>query len=187
MVARKSTNLERMATELRQYADLRAEQAKLKATDGLSKVLSQFFVIILIIALVFIILILLAVVAIQWLNGVIGDPWGSVIVCGFFLVMLLVLILGRKKFFRGMFEKLFSGAFGMSEERNLAENLTLVNDKIKTQELAINGTAKAIKKSLTPVSMVANFVGNTSKLFSWSNLALLASVFGKSRRGCKKK
>ena len=107
---------EDLASEAKSYADLRVNELKLKATNGLSLALGQVLSMLLIIAVLVIVLGLLAFALLQWLNAAIGAPWGTLIICGVFVIVLAVLILFRKKMFRGMFVKLFIDVFYDPEE-----------------------------------------------------------------------
>ena len=112
------TYFEDLASEARRYADLRVDELKLKATNGLSLALSQILSMLLVIAVLVIVLGLLAYAFLQWINAAIGAPWGTFIVCGVFAAALAVLVLMRKKLFRDMFVKLFIDVFYDPEEEN---------------------------------------------------------------------
>lgn len=107
----KKSQVSDLAAEARRYADLRVDELKLKATDGLSKALGQVMAVFLIIAVLGIFLGLLAYALLQWLNAAIGAPWGTLIVCAVFAVALVVLVMMRKKLFRDTFVKLFIDLF----------------------------------------------------------------------------
>lgn len=93
----------------RQYADLRVREARLKMSRSVSAVLSRALAAVLLIIVLGIVLGLVAVVLIQWLNGLLGAPWGSLAVLGLFIVVLLVLWLLRKRLFRGFFINILTG------------------------------------------------------------------------------
>lgn len=109
---------EDLASEARRYADLRVDELKLKATNGLSLALGQILSMLLIIAVLVIVLGLLAYALLQWLNAALGVPWGTFIICGVFALALAALIVFRKKMFRDMFVKLFIDVFYDPEEEN---------------------------------------------------------------------
>ena len=52
----------------------------------------------------------------QWLNALVGSPWGTLIVAGVFLIGLGVLLLFRHKLFKDLFVKLFIDIFYDPEE-----------------------------------------------------------------------
>jgi len=109
-MAREKT-LAELAQETRDYADLRIDEAKLKATRALSTALGQTLAYLLIFAVLALVLGLLALALLQWLNGLLGAPWGTLIVSGAFLIVLVVLWLNRQKLFRDLFVKLFIDVF----------------------------------------------------------------------------
>ncbi len=104
-------SLEKLAKEAREYADLRIDEAKLKATRGLSTALGQTLAYLLIIVVVAIVLGLLSFALLQWLNSLVGAPWGTLIVAGVFLIVLVALWVSRGKLFRDIFVKLFIDVF----------------------------------------------------------------------------
>jgi uncharacterized membrane-anchored protein len=115
MAEERLNDLERLARDARRYADIRVDQFKLHATRGLATALGQVLSYLLIFAVLSIVLGLFAFLQLQWLNQVVGSPWGTVIVLGFFLVVLAVLIAMRKKLFHNLFVKLFINVFYDSE------------------------------------------------------------------------
>lgn len=104
-------SLEKLAKEAREYADLRIDEAKLKATRGLSTALGQTLAYLLIIVVLAIVLGLLSFALLQWLNSLVGAPWGTLIVAGAFLIILIALWVSRGKLFRDLFVKLFIDVF----------------------------------------------------------------------------
>ncbi|MBR1488892.1 MAG: hypothetical protein IJ603_08470 [Bacteroidales bacterium] len=109
-------SLSELAQEAREYADLRLDEAKLKATRGLSTALGQTLAYLLIIAVLAIALGLLALALLQWLNGLLGAPWGTLIVAGVFLIALAILWAARGRLFKDLFVKLFIDVFYDPEE-----------------------------------------------------------------------
>lgn len=107
----KDKTLAELAGEARDYADLRIDELKLKATRGLSTALGQTLAFLLIFAVLALVLGLLAFALLQWLNGLLGAPWGTLIVAGVFLIVLAVLWLMRQHLFRDLFVKLFIDVF----------------------------------------------------------------------------
>ncbi len=115
MAEERLNDLERLARDARRYADIRVDQFKLHATRGLATALGQVLSYLLIFAVLSIVLGLFAFLQLQWLNQLVGSPWGTVIVLGFFLVVLAILIAMRKKLFHNLFVKLFINVFYDSE------------------------------------------------------------------------
>ena len=112
----KNNPLEEMALQTKAYVDAKTEEIKLKATEGLSQALAKLLSMLLIIAVLIIILALLAYALLHWLNTAIGDPWGTLIVCAVFGVLLIVLLARREKMFLNSFVKLFINVFFEKEE-----------------------------------------------------------------------
>lgn len=105
-----------LAEEAKRYADLRVDELKLMATNGLSLALSRVLAMLLIVAVLAIVLGLLAYAMLQWLNALVGVPWGTVIVLALFTAALAVLVFFRKRLFRDMFVKIFIDAFYNNQE-----------------------------------------------------------------------
>lgn len=103
--------LEDLLQDARQYADLRVDEFKLKATRGLSTALGQTLAYLLIFAVLAIALGLLAFALLQWLNALVGSPWGTLIVSGVFIAVLVVLWMMRSRLFKNLFVKLFIDVF----------------------------------------------------------------------------
>lgn len=102
---------EDLASEARSYADLKVDELKLKTASGLSLALGRLLSMLLVIAVLVIVLGLLAFALIQWLNMAVGAPWGTLIICGVFAIVLAVLLVFRKRMFRDMFVKIFMEIF----------------------------------------------------------------------------
>lgn len=98
--------------DARAFAELKADELKLKTTEGLSVALSRIVALLLVVALLIIVLGLLSVVLIMWLGQLFGSvPVAATVVCGVFVVALVVMFLLRKKLFRDTFVRLFIGIF----------------------------------------------------------------------------
>ena len=112
----KDKSLSELTREARQYADLRIDETKLKLTRSLSTALGQTLAYLLIFAVLAIVLGLLSFALLQWLNSLVGSPWGTLIVTGVFLIVLVVLWMSRQKLFRDLFVKLFIDVFYDTED-----------------------------------------------------------------------
>lgn len=97
--------------ELKKYVNLRLDEVKLKSAKGLSLALSRLLALLLIFAVLAIVLGLLALALLQFLNGLVGAPWGTLIVCGIFLILLIILLANHKTMFNKLFIKLFLDVF----------------------------------------------------------------------------
>ena len=100
-----------LVKETCRFVDIRFEEFKLKTARGLSTALGQVLAYLVIIAVLLVVLSLLALALLQWLNGLVGSPWGTLIVSGVFLLGLLALFLTRKSLFKDLFVKLFINIF----------------------------------------------------------------------------
>lgn len=93
--------------QISEYIDARIEQAKLKAADGLSSALGLAVNICLAFMLLMVVLSTLAFAVTLFVGELIGSyAAGAGIVCGFFLILLLIVWSLRKKLFRGIFIKM---------------------------------------------------------------------------------
>lgn len=108
--------IERLAQEAKRYADLKTDELKLRAVRGLSTALSRLLSFLLIFVVLSLVLGLLAFALLQWLNVLLGVPWGTLLVLLVFVVALAVLIAQRGKLFSSAFVKLFMDAFYDKDE-----------------------------------------------------------------------
>lgn len=116
MAKERPENKEGLASEIREYTDVRLDEFKLKATRSLSSILSQVLSLLLVIALLVTLLGLLSVALLQWLNNIFGDPIGTLIVAGFIVLLLVITLIFRKKMFHNRFVKMFIDAFYNDDE-----------------------------------------------------------------------
>lgn len=99
-------------SDLKDYVDLKADELKLRTTEGLSVAMGRLTAVLLLVGVLVIVLGLLAVVLIQWLGQWTGSvAVSSSIVCGAFVVVLAILFFLRKRLFRDTFVKLFIKVF----------------------------------------------------------------------------
>ena len=110
------TSLGIISKDVQEYVQLAVDEAKLKTTRALSNALSQFLSSLVIICTVSLVLGLLSIALLQWVNGLLGAPWGTLLVAAFFVLVLIVLCLCRTRMFRDMFVKLFIDAFYDDED-----------------------------------------------------------------------
>lgn len=110
------TSLGIISKDVQEYVQLAVDEAKLKTTRALSNALSQFLSSLVIICTVSLVLGLLSIALLQWVNGLLGAPWGTLLVAAFFVLVLIMLCMCRKQLFRNMFVKLFIDAFYDDED-----------------------------------------------------------------------
>ena len=104
--------VEELGKEASEYIDLRLDDIKLRTAKGLSLTLSKLLYMLLVLFVVSIVLTALAIGGVMWIGEVIGSyAGGAAIVAAFFLLVLGVLILLRKKLFRDTFVSLFVKLF----------------------------------------------------------------------------
>ena len=111
--------VEDLGTKASEYVDLRIAELKLGAIKGLSLTLSKLLYMLLVLFVVSIILISIAFGGVMWIGEMIGSyAGGAAIVGGFFLIVLGVLFLLRKKLFRDTFVPLLVNLFFEEEDKN---------------------------------------------------------------------
>ena len=95
-----------------EYIDLRVDELKLKTAKGLSLTLSKLLYMLLVLFVVSIIMISIAVGGVMWIGEMVGSyAGGAAIVAAFFLLVLGVLVLLRKRLIRNTFVPLFIDLF----------------------------------------------------------------------------
>jgi hypothetical protein len=98
--------------DLKDYVDLKVDELKLRTTQGLSVASSRVVSALLLVAMLIIVLSLISVVLISWLSVWTGSmPVACSIVCGVFVLALVILFLLRKRMFRDSFVRLFIKIF----------------------------------------------------------------------------
>ena len=104
--------IEDLGQEASEYIDLRINDLKLRSAKGLSMTLSKLLYMLLVLFVVSIILTSIAIGGVMWIGEMIGSyAGGAAIVAAFFLLVLGVLVLLRKKLFRDTFVPLFVKLF----------------------------------------------------------------------------
>lgn len=101
-----------MGSEFRKYLELRMDEIRLKAVDGLSVGVSSVLALMTIMAVGAIASAAFAFGFVVLLGDLIGS-WADAafIVGGFFIILLAVLLVLRRKLFRDLFVKLFISIF----------------------------------------------------------------------------
>lgn len=103
---------EKLDSEIRRYLELRLDDLKLKAVDGLSVGVSRVLAIMVVLMLAAIVVAFFALGTVLLLGDLIGSWTASAfIVGGVFLVALVVLLFVWKKLFTDIFVQLFIGIF----------------------------------------------------------------------------
>ena len=104
--------VEDLGQKTTEYIDLRVDELKLKTAKGLSLTLSKLLYMLLVLFVVSIIMISITVGGVMWIGELVGSyAGGAAIVAAFFLLVLGVLVLLRKRLFRNTFVPLFIDLF----------------------------------------------------------------------------
>lgn len=103
---------DRLDSEIRKYLDLRLDDLKLKAVDGLSVGVSRVLALMVVLMLAAIVLAAFAFGTVLLLGDLIGS-WSAAafIVGGVFLLLLIAALLVWKRLFTDLFVKIFIGIF----------------------------------------------------------------------------
>lgn len=150
---------------VKEYIDLRLTEFKLKGTRGASQVLSLLLSMFLVIIVIAIVLNLLAYMMVRWLDGVLGFPWGALIVLGTFLALLAVLWFCRKRIFKNVFIRSLAGNPSISTENDLDIELGRVNSGIMAYENNVRQevntfmeTKEAVGTGIRLAGIILNFI-----------------------------
>lgn len=109
---------------------------KIRIASALSQALGKTVSMFLIIGVLTIVLGLLAFALLQFLNGLLGAPWGTLCVAGAFLILLVVLYIFRNRMFRDGFVRIFSAAILQEDIQNAAQlEEVLKKEEQKKEEL----------------------------------------------------
>jgi len=104
--------VEDLGQKTTEYIDLRVDELKLKTAKGLSLTLSKLLYMLLVLFVVSIIMISIAVGGVMWIGELVDSyAGGAAIVAAFFLLVLGILVLLRKRLFRNTFVPLFIDLF----------------------------------------------------------------------------
>ena len=107
---------ERSGQEIRKYLDLRVNDLKLRAVDGLSVGMARLFSLMVILMLAAIVLAAFAFGTLFLLGDIIGSMAAAAfIIGGVFLIVRLTVLMVWKKFFVDIFVKLFIGILYKNE------------------------------------------------------------------------
>lgn len=150
---------------VRRYLDYRLEEVKLQSAKGLSDGMSVVTAVFIAVLLLLNALLLLSISFMEWLNGVLGLPWGTVIMLTFLILLAVIFFHFRNFFFRKAFRKLFSSAFNLKSE-NLDSDIRKASYYADIEEQRIT----------RPVHKVAGFLLNSRNIIGFA--ATAATVIG---------
>lgn len=172
-----------LVNEIKEYADIRLDEFKFKATRSLSSILSRALTAFLVTGLLLILLVLLSIAMLQWLNGVFGAPFGTLIVCGVIAVLLLVIFSLRKVLFHGLFVKMAFEDIGIHNDEELENALVDVEKRKVRSENKFNNRYRKIQSFLNPVSSVSSFIGSKGFMGGlYLATTLIGKLLGKKKR-----
>lgn len=111
MAAKENNPLRDIYDQGRVYLDAKIDEIKLRSVHGLSLGLSRLLSSLLLIVVLSIVIGIFSYAGVQWLNMAVGAPWGTLIVGGVLLALLICLFALRKRLFLDSFVKMFIGVF----------------------------------------------------------------------------
>lgn len=101
--------VEELSSSAKEFLDLKMEELKLRAVEGLSVSMSRIFVMLAALLIFAMIAAALTLGLVILIGDLIGSIWGGAfIMAGVFAVILVVLLLLRKKLFVDMFVRIFA-------------------------------------------------------------------------------
>ena len=123
------------------YIDLKIEESKLKASDGISGVVSRILSMFIAAVLVIVLLVFLALALMQWLNkpGMLGEPFGTLVAAGVLLLIVLIFFVCGKSMFRKSIDKALTDSLGVDSGRKLKDvksELRIVERRMDTSSTA---------------------------------------------------
>lgn len=107
-MSEKKNFFETITSQGKSYVDGRITEVKLKVVRALSLSLSFVTGVLIFLLFAAVCFGLLAFALVQWLNSILGTPFGTLAVAALFAVLALIIFLRRKKLFRSRFIAMFS-------------------------------------------------------------------------------
>lgn len=150
---------------VRRYIDYRIEEGKLQAAKGFSDSLSVIAAVFISIILLLNALLLLSIAIMEWLNNILGTPWGTIITMGSLVILAAIFFFFRDFFFKKPFRKLFSKAFNIKSD-NLEADIQQAAYYADIEEQRIT----------RPVLKAAGFISNSHAMLGFA--ATAATVAG---------
>lgn len=103
-----TTQFKKLFEEGKEYLKLRIEYGKLTVTEKLIMIISSLALGLICVFLGVVALFFLSLSAVDWMALSIGHGWATLIMCGIYLVIILVLVLLRKPLFVNPIARLIS-------------------------------------------------------------------------------
>lgn len=125
------------------YIDLKIEEAKLKASDGISGVVARILSMFIAAVLVIVLLVFLALALMQWLNepDMLGEPFGTLAAAGALLLIVLIFFVCGKSMFRRSIDRTLTDSLGVDSDRKLKD----VKSELKVVERRMDTTSTAFR------------------------------------------
>lgn len=103
-----TTQFKKLFEEGKEYLKLRIEYGKLTVTEKLIMIISSLALGLICVFLGVVALFFLSLSAVDWMALSIGHGWATLIMCGIYLVIILILVLLRKPLFVNPIARLIS-------------------------------------------------------------------------------
>jgi len=170
-----------LGNDVMKYAGLRANEIKLKASKTLSDVLSRFLSYFLLIVILGIVMGLAAYAVLQWLNGMLGAPWGTLIVFALFLALFIVLWCCRKV----LFKEIFLGLLTDIPIEELDSEIASCEKQSLDMEYRIGSDVNGLRKAVSPLHTLGHLLKNKNVLINLvSMLVTIISIIRKGKKKC---
>lgn len=149
------------------YVDGRVTEVKLKAVKALSQSLSFVCGMLFFIAVLAIALGLFALALVQWLNSVIGAPFGTLVVAAVFSAFAIVLFAVRRKIFRNHYVAMFARLFFDDEQEinsfsDLEKAQKRNRKEISESSALARDTVQGLKHRLSPIKLLSDLLARSS-------------------------
>lgn len=160
---------DRLSSQGKSYVDGRFTELKLKVVRALSQSLSFVCGMLFFIMVLAIMLGVLALALIQWLNALVGTPFGTLIVAATFALLALILFLTRKSLFRSRFVSMFAKLL-LDEDSDISTFSDLRKAEKKTAEDIkrssedVSDTIDSLKVRLSPFNLLSELLEKSTSV-----------------------
>lgn len=154
--------------EIKKYIDLRISAVKLQIASRLSNICGSLVSVLVILFLVIVIIAFVGIVLMQYLNGLLGEPWGALIVLGIFVVLLVIAIMMRKTFMKRIMDNIFLNALNVDSE-DLDADLTSVDSDIKASEAHFAEQCNSVVNGIAVGAAIVGKIVDALKSFGTEN------------------
>ena len=166
-MAKSKNFFESLTSNGKSYVDGRVTEVKLKAVKALSKTLSFICGMLLFFVVLAILFGVLALALIQWMNALLGAPYGTLAVAGLFALAALFIFIFRKKMFRSSFVAMFSKLF--FDEDSDIDSFSDLKKAEKENAEALHRCSEDTKDTLRDLKVKLSPLNLLSELLSKSN------------------